>query len=57
MELETTKKENSVTEVLKTEFEALRSDKEQKSKETANLLFKIEKYFYVPTHILRFTLN
>ena len=42
-ELEAAKKENSVTEVLKAEFEALRSDKEQKSKETANLLFKIEK--------------
>ena len=42
-ELEAARKETSVTEVLKTEFEALRSDNQLKSKETSNLLFKIEK--------------
>ena len=42
-ELENARKENSVTDVLKAEFEALRSDKEEKSKETTNLLFKIDK--------------
>merc|ERR1712226_1635107 len=42
-ELEVTRKESSVTQVLKNEFEALRCDREQKMKETNNLLFKIEK--------------
>ena len=42
-ELETAKKESSVTEVLKAGIDSLRSDKEEKAKETANLLFKIEK--------------
>ena len=42
-ELEATKKESSVTEVLKAGIDSLRSDKEEKAKETATLLFKIEK--------------
>ena len=42
IELEAARKESSVTEVLKAGIESLRSDKEEKAKETASLLFKIE---------------
>ena len=42
-ELNAARKESSVTEVLKAGIESLRSDKEEKAKETASLLFKIEK--------------